>query len=105
MFLKFAHILDEAFKDRFSSCKVLVEYDKKLEKELLSRNEELCNSLHKMRDNSKKHNLDRTISTRLMVDCMKYSLAGFSNEEILKKRIVCDYTDEEKSKILEGVKL
>jgi len=89
--------LDEAFLNRFSAAKLELDYDEELEKELLESELELFGKLIELRKNIRENKLDRLVSTRTMIDAMKYKKTGKSIEQVID-RLTVDYTNEERKK-------
>lgn len=92
--------MDEAFLNRFSVSKMHLDFDEDLERELLSEKPKLYEALLLMRNRIRASGMLRTISTRTMIDCLKFSLSGATDEEVVKA-LITDYTEEEKLKVLQ----
>jgi len=93
-------VQDGAFLNRFSASKMVVDYDKELEEEMLKENPKLCKKLQGMRDNCNKYGVQRTISTRTLRDAQKLVLAGLEQDKIINEIICADWTPQEISKVL-----
>lgn len=89
--------LDAAFLDRFAVTKIEVNYDEDLERELCSENEEqfqLMNEFHQIRKRVKRYELNRIVSTRVIVESVRQLKAGMNQYEILN-RFVAGWTEDE----------
>ena len=92
--------LDAAFLDRFAVTKITVDYDEDLERELCSENGEqfeLMATFHTIRQNVKRYELNRVVSTRVIVEAVRQLKADMSKKEILE-RFVAGWTKDERNK-------
>ncbi len=89
-------VLDKAFLDRFCVSKIYVDYDKELENHITN-NSKFTRALQAVRGSS---NIERSISTRMIIDCHKMSNA-FTFDEICDF-LLLGWTIEEKSKFEES---
>lgn len=96
------NILDAAFLDRFAGCKILVDYDKKLERELSGNSDVICDAVWKVRDNCVKNKIRRVVSTRAIQSARRQTENGFKLKEFFDT-FTTGWTNEEISKAMEGV--
>ena len=95
--------LDAAFLDRFAVTKITIGYDEDLEYDLCSETEEqhsLLNIFHTFRKNVKKYELNRVVSTRVIVEAARQLKAGMTQKEIVN-RFVAGWTKDEINKAIE----
>lgn len=95
-------ILDAAFLDRFCMAKLEVNYDEKLEKQILGANPYLASKLWKIRVNINNLKLRRVLSTRAFVSSAISHATGKGDKEILDRFFV-GWAKEEQAKALQGV--
>lgn len=96
-------ILDSAFLDRFAMSKLEVNYDVKLEEDILKDYPAIALNLWKIRDNVNANKLRRIISTRSFVSAAKNASIGKKSSEILEKLFI-GWTNEERTKAIKDVK-
>jgi len=91
--------MDAAFMDRFTGSKVLIDYDKALEKAISKEvHSMVADTLHKIRKAVKDNQLQRVISTRAFYNATVQIKAGATLEEFLQ-RLTVDWSDEEIAKL------
>lgn len=78
------NFLDSAFLDRFTASKLLVDYDEKLEKEIMNGYKEEYETLKQFREIIKKEGLNKILSTRVFVSAKRQMDLGKTLKEVLK---------------------
>jgi MoxR-like ATPase len=89
--------LDAATLDRFTAATFLMDYDRKLEKDLCAGNNfaiELFEWVGKVRDVVSDNKIRRVVSTRYLVNGIKLLAAGVSLEEV-KERLYVSWNEQE----------
>jgi len=94
-----AYAQDEASIDRFVLNKIIVNYDRELERNLLNGYPETCTKLWELRDKIAKYNLRRILSTRVFERAFKYKELKKDDAFIIDKYLI-DFSPEEKQKLL-----
>jgi hypothetical protein len=95
--------LDLATRDRFAAAKILVGYDQSLEKRILA-NDKLHTQLMVIRKNIDTHKLRRILSTRAIAQMSALIRSGITAGDALDTYLT-DWTDNEKAKGLENVRI
>jgi MoxR-like ATPase len=89
--------MDAAFLDRFSGSKVVVDYDKSLEKEICN-NKIMYNTLSKLRKEVAKNKIRRVVSTRAFISATRQLESGRTVKQFVNNFII-DWSEEEKRKV------
>jgi len=94
--------LDAAFLDRFCGSKLLVDYDKELEKQLSSEQPMVAAIIWQIRDNVTKNKIRRVVSTRAIVSGVRAVSSGVKLKKYVE-RFLTGWSDQEKAKALENL--
>jgi MoxR-like ATPase len=89
--------LDESTLDRFRIGQVVMDYDRDLERSILS-DGDLLDRLWSTRQRAADCQLRRVVSTRFMAKASTMRAAGWSGEKIIGQ-LVCGWTHDERSKV------
>lgn len=98
------NILDRAFIDRFVDSVMLLDYDNKLEQEILVSNDKLYAALNTIRANVNKYKIRRAVSTRAYVGAARFTINGHTNQKFLDT-FFTSWSAEEKRKAMENVNI
>jgi MoxR-like ATPase len=96
------NILDAAFLDRFTGSRIVVGYDKELEKEIAGSHTDLLNTIWNIRGNVTKNRIRRVVSTRAIVSGVRQIEAGISLDGFIDT-FLTGWTVEEQKKAKEGI--
>ena len=87
--------LDKATLDRFACSKVFIDYDRELEREIVT-DSEVLEWGHNLRDKIASVGVERTVSTRNMIHMTQLKRAGETMDEIVRD-FTMSWSDDEKA--------